>query len=698
MKIIKLFVFQFVCTTSLFATTFYVSPKGDDANSGTSNSQPFQSIQYAIDEMHSGDVLMVMDGFYFGSFKLKSGITIKAVHPREVTFSGAEIIEATFEHYKGGIYRAPIGNKEIKKLFFDNKPMTWAQWPNLQWSENWDASKKWKSATDGTGPGVLTSNAFSEIKDLDLTGGYCFIRYGKGNSCYSRPIDAFDGTILNWNDTNFYSSKYTGEDGRRGAKEALKTMKESHNWHPNKSRFFLAGDLDLLDAPGEWFVEDNFLYFYPPEGTDLAKKKVMASTLEHVINESKALSDVTIEGIDFFATSVKLEEDDNSNITFHNSYFTYIGPEKLFEDRVKGNLKAKPIEVHGKQITFDKCLFAGAQNSALQLNGSQITVENCVFIENNRHANFESRALSVRAKGTYKITRNTFFNNCSDAINININAYTGTQKPEVSYNNVCNAGLFNSDVSGLYMPIRSQKYLEVHHNWFHNVKGNAVRLDLAGKELSVHHNVFWESKRGINIEGYGGFNIYNNTSIHNEVGNSVTRNVFNHTGATDASGDLTFPPISDWNIKNNIFDILQDRVGPRESQAYRESKKKGIVHEARKKRSYFNVVNRGTIKGNVFGKHDGIFVSDQLESLNLIPLHNKTHEGERQTQELKKQELCCLDSFQGAYAPKEQNPWTAGSSWLPYSLAIPKTISESEKFAKKYKNVAIVPEIKSGLK
>jgi hypothetical protein len=136
--------------------------------------------------------------------------------------------------------------------------MTWAQWPDVSWEENWMAEKKWANATKGTGPGVLTSHAFKNISQLSLTGGYCFLRYGKGNSCYSRRIESFDGRTLRWNDENFYTQNYTGEEGRRGAAEALKTLGENHPWHPSKSRFFLAGTLELLYTPGEWFATVPF--------------------------------------------------------------------------------------------------------------------------------------------------------------------------------------------------------------------------------------------------------------------------------------------------------------------------------------------------------------------------------------------------------------------------------------------------------
>ena len=97
--------------------------------------------------------------------------------------------------------------------------------------------------------------------------------------------------------------------------------------------------------------------------------------------------------------------------------------------------------------------------------------------------------------------------------------------PEFSYNHIFNAGRYNTDVSGVYFPSRSQRYAVVHHNWFHNINGNAVRLDISGKELNVHHNVFWSAYRALSIEGYGSFNIYNNTAVHNQTPADLIRNV-----------------------------------------------------------------------------------------------------------------------------------------------------------------------------
>ncbi|OHX63807.1 PKD domain-containing protein [Flammeovirga pacifica] len=693
MKRLLLLLFYFLSFSS-FATTYYVSPEGDNTKDGRSEENAFKMVQFAIDAMNAGDTLIVMDGLYMSrTFKLKSDIVIKAQHPRKAVFSGLEKVNGNFEEHAPNIYKTSIDGNP-KQVFFNNQPMSWASWPNVKWSQNWKEDKKWATATTGTGPGVLTSNQFNEINNLNLEEGYCFIRYGKGNSCYSRKIESFDGTILNWNDDNFYTSKYTGEDGWRGSAEALLSMDESHDWHPNKSKFFLAGDLDLLDAEREWFVENNTLYLYPINGVHPNDAQIFTQVVDYSINEEEPLSNITIEGVDFVGTSVKFGNALNSNIHFSDVHFSYIGGALLFIDRVESDKVDKPIFVKGTGISFEKCLFAGAQNTALSVEGGDILVENCVFMENNRHANFESRALLIDALGTYKVTKNTFFNNCSDAIRVTVdNNFIESATPEISYNNVFNGGKYNSDVSGIYMPLKSQKYVEVHHNWVHNMHGTSFRLDLVGKELSLHHNVFWASKRGMSIEGHGQFNIYNNTDLHNEVPSDLTRNVLDHAGSSDASNETNFPPINDWNVLNNLVEHFNDRVGPREKSFYTEQRDAGLVHNLRASTDIISVVDRGDIQGNLIGERRDIFVNGNLSNLNVIPTDPVIKNGESSNAQLVSENVTDLDSFRGAYALQGQgDEWITGSDWMPNSLGVLTSVASSESFAKDNYSTSYTPE------
>ncbi len=176
-NMIKAVVFQLILCTSVSAATFYVSPMGNNSNNGTSENTPIQVVQFAIDQMNAGDTLIILDGFYTGTLHLKSGITIQAKHPRKTVFSGAVPLTSSFEKHTDKIYKTRV-DQSIKQLFFDNLPMTWAQWPDINWSENWDYSKKWALAAKGTGPGVLTSNDFRTVADLDLVGGSILTRKG----------------------------------------------------------------------------------------------------------------------------------------------------------------------------------------------------------------------------------------------------------------------------------------------------------------------------------------------------------------------------------------------------------------------------------------------------------------------------------------------------------------------------------------
>ena len=674
------------------ATTFYVSPSGKNTNAGRSESQPFQEVQHALDKMAAGDTLIVLDGNYTGTLQLKSDITIKAKNPRKVVFSGAETLKGTFRRHSGNVYKIEAP-QDIKQLFYKGSPMTWATFPNIKWSENWMADKKWLASSKGSGPGILRSDAFSQIADLDLTGGYCFLRYSKGNSCYSRPVKSFNGRVLRWDDTDFYSVAFSGEDGRRGSPAAIEKGKSKSNV---RAKFFLAGALDLLDTGGEWFAKDEVLYFYSPEGGQPDPADILIKTNDYAIHETEPVSNVSIQGIDFFATSVKLMNPDNENIRFQDSQFSYIGSELLFVDSPSGLRAAKPIHANGSGIEFDRCLFAGGQNTGLDLKGEDLTVKNCVFMENNRHANFESRALTVSQAGTVNITGNTFFNNCSDAVRITYRSEPEIEKkPQISYNNIFNAGIYNADVSGVYMPNLSQHWTEIHHNWVHNCKGNGVRLDQAGEKLTVHHNVFWASKRGLNIEGFGNFNIYNNTSVLNKEAGALTRNVVSKrkgTGTAFVSNDTTFPPITDWNVLNNLVQELGDRVGPSEKGPFDEAKKAGTLNPERAKQHTIPIRDRGAIKGNITGFEMDIFTVGKLDGLNLIPSDKTIENGVRQTPDLAAEGVTDLDSFRGAYGITDKG-WHPGSDWMPYGLAVPKTMAESEAYAKKYHGNSVVPKV-----
>src|SRR5437870_3164216 len=53
----------FLCLSSGYSATYYVSNNGNNANSG-SNSQPFKTITYTYSKVVAGDVIIVKPGIY----------------------------------------------------------------------------------------------------------------------------------------------------------------------------------------------------------------------------------------------------------------------------------------------------------------------------------------------------------------------------------------------------------------------------------------------------------------------------------------------------------------------------------------------------------------------------------------------------------------------------------------------------------
>jgi parallel beta-helix repeat protein len=79
----------------LHATEWFISPAGNDANAGTSEGAPFQSLQKADSVVEPGDTITVLDGTYPVGAITKSGkpeawITVRAKNRRVPVFSLAE--------------------------------------------------------------------------------------------------------------------------------------------------------------------------------------------------------------------------------------------------------------------------------------------------------------------------------------------------------------------------------------------------------------------------------------------------------------------------------------------------------------------------------------------------------------------------------------------------------------------------------
>lgn len=94
------------------ATTYYVSPHGDDARDGLSRETAWKSVQYAADHLRPGDTVMLAGGEYPGTFYFRATgepdkpITLKAVPGEKVLIDGmGEKLKVGFVLYGKHHYR-----------------------------------------------------------------------------------------------------------------------------------------------------------------------------------------------------------------------------------------------------------------------------------------------------------------------------------------------------------------------------------------------------------------------------------------------------------------------------------------------------------------------------------------------------------------------------------------------------------------
>ena len=129
-----------------FASTYYVSPTGNNSNSGTLTN-PFQTISYAYTKAVAGDIIYLRAGTYRETVALvgKSGtynkpITLTAYNAENAILSGLDVQSLSWSSNSGmtNVWVATYTGAAFEQLFCDSKPMLEARWPNVPKDANGD--------------------------------------------------------------------------------------------------------------------------------------------------------------------------------------------------------------------------------------------------------------------------------------------------------------------------------------------------------------------------------------------------------------------------------------------------------------------------------------------------------------------------------------------------------------------------------
>ena len=523
-KVLLTYILIFSFSHVLAQTTYYVAPAssgGDNNNAGTL-AAPFETLQYAVNQLTAGDILYIREGAYRETITIDedgtSGnlITIQNYNNEVVTIDGTVDVTGTWSSYGSvsGAYQLSSYSTDITQLFVDDEPMVNARWPNAQfYDDSIFSHSTWAQGDEGDDANPNSVEGSLQIDEdvfdpgsLDLNNSIGILNIGS----FKTETVKITGHTQNGAADDVITYGYTGgTDADYGT-----TYKDKHHY------YFFEGKLDFLDTNNEWFHDktNNILYLVTDNGLNPSTtgRTIKAKTTDYRVTFNGA-NYITFKGINFFATTIDIQNSDNLSVEECNFYFPSASKRMLGLTNGLGSTSVTSINGTSDNNTIKKCLFENAEGEALVIRGDNNTIENNYF----HHIDWSASDLNGLMVTIYCTgNSNTFTKNTIHTTGASATVLPGTAST-FSYNKVTNTGLLQSDGAVFQ---GTKNYVEgsnVHHNFIYDTEKYAFRYDAPGGDASVagsygrmHHNIA-DNTNGLMIKG-------NNQIIaHNTVMNTI---------------------------------------------------------------------------------------------------------------------------------------------------------------------------------
>ena len=561
-KLLTTYILIFSFSHLLAQTTYYVAPAssgGDNNNTGTL-AAPFETLQYAVNQLTTaGDILYIREGTYRETITIDedgtSGnlITIENYNNEVVTIDGTVDVTGTWSSYGSvsGAYQLSSYSADITQLFVDDEPMVNARWPNAQfYDDSIFSHSTWAQGDEGDDANANSVEGSLQIDEdvfdpgsLDLNNSIGILNIGS----FKTETVKITGHTQNGAADDVITYGYTGGTDA----DYDTTYKDKHHY------YFFEGKLDFLDTNNEWFHDktNNILYLVTDNGLNPSStgRTIKAKTTDYRVTFSGA-NYITFKGINFFATTIDIQNSDYLSIEECNFYFPSASKRMLGLTNGLGSTNVTSLNNTSDNNTIKKCLFENAEGEALVIKGDSNTIENNYF----HHIDWSASDLNGLMVTIYCTgASNTFTKNTIHTTGASATVLPGSAST-FSYNEVTNTGLLQSDGAVFQ---GTKNYVEgsnVHHNFIYDTEKYAFRYDAPGGDAAVagsygrmHHNIA-DNTNGLMIKG-------NNQIIaHNTVMNTINNRNDIIILAEDCSNTSTW-----------LYNNLAKRIGShRSSQTF----------------------------------------------------------------------------------------------------------------------------------
>jgi len=477
-------------TRVLMSRSWIVATSGSDGGDGTLDN-PLGTIQEAANLAAWGDTVLIRGGTYHETVQPASGgVTFEPYNGESVTISGADPVTG-WSNYDGSIYQASIpsdlgdGNNQV---FVDGQMVSEARWPN--------------AGPDVSRPAEAQIGSYSNgvIYDPSLTQDY---GYWYGATIHITPGAAWTS----------YSGTVT--DGGPGWLQVSLPTLSSFETPTAGNHYYLSGNFQTLNGPGQWFVDSSGnLYLWTPGSDDPGGHDVEVKQRQYAFDLS-GVSNTTIEGINLFAAAIHTDSG-SSNTTIDRVGARYI---TQFADESDGWFPPGPdgIELNGNGSVFENSTIASSAGDGVYIGGDNVSVLNNTFHDIDYSG---TDAAGVRSYGTNALIRsNTIYNAGRDGINFRQGGVN------ILGNTIHDVMLQTADGGGIYTFSTDGQGDAIAYNTIYNVTptstvswadGAGIMLDNDSHNYVVHDNTTWNVDAGLKL---------NYTSLNETVyGNKLAAN------------------------------------------------------------------------------------------------------------------------------------------------------------------------------
>jgi hypothetical protein len=252
----------------------YVSPKGSDANPGTT-AKPIATLERARDEARKRGPaavrIVVRGGVYYMERALvlgpeDSGLVIEAAAGEEIVLAGGRPVNG-WKPYRGAILRADLAGAgmpdlSFRELYLGGRRQPMARVPNFD-------------------PKHPRHGGWLLNAEVAEPGGNAKLRYRAGE-LQPEKWTHIERAVVVFHDSLNYENTWAA---LRSVDTATRTIAAGRGVYELKpgNPYYVCGLLEELDAPGEWYVdpEAKAVYFWPPAGKP-GRDQVVVPALESV--------------------------------------------------------------------------------------------------------------------------------------------------------------------------------------------------------------------------------------------------------------------------------------------------------------------------------------------------------------------------------------------------------------------------------